>query len=390
MTEKLFWSDPYQKEFTAVVVEQFAAPDGPAVILDRTCFYATSGGQPNDLGTLNSVAVRDVRTERGKIVHVLDKPLDVANVRGTIDWSRRFDHMQQHSGQHILSAAFYRLFQAETSSFHLGEEFCSIELSRPDLRENQVRDAEQLANDVITSTAPVNSFFVEPERAHMYPLRKQSDLAESLRIIQIGEFDLSPCSGTHVENAGTVGCIFIYGFEKLSQTLRVTFVCGDRVRKQYRKELAVLKGLSKSLTTSIQLLPDSITRLQAQAKDLRRENMQLKEKRLKAEAMELLVKSEDWNELHLLIRTWDRPYEEIRYLAQKLSEQPGVLGALASISDGKIVFFKHPSVPFDLKSAFSSFLKTTGVRGGGPPHFMEAGNLSPSPTLEDTLHALFK
>ena len=390
MTEKLFWSDPYQKEFTAAVVEQFAAPDGPAVILDRTCFYATSGGQPNDLGTLNSVAVRDVRTERGKIVHVLEKPLETEKVRGEIHWKRRFDHMQQHSGQHILSAAFYRLFQAETSSFHMGEEFCSIELSRTDLKENQVRDSEQLANEIITGTLPVNSFFVEPDRAHMYPLRKQSDLAESLRIIQIGDFDLSPCSGTHVENTGTVGSVFVYGFEKLSQTCKVTFVCGDRVRNQYRKELAILKSISKTLTTSFQLLPDSITRLQAQAKELRRENMQLKEKRLKAEAMELLLKSEDWNELHLLVRAWKRPYEEVRFLAQKLSEQPGVLGALASSSDGKVVFFKHPAVLFDLKNAFATFLKTSGARGGGPPHFMEAGNLPASPDPEPALQALFR
>jgi len=130
VTEKQFWNDPYQKEFTAAVVEQFTTQDGPAVVLDRTCFYATSGGQPHDLGTLNSIAVKDVRQESGRIVHILEKQLQSNTAAGAIDWRRRFDHMQQHSGQHILSAAFYRLFQAETSSFHLGEESCSIELSR--------------------------------------------------------------------------------------------------------------------------------------------------------------------------------------------------------------------------------------------------------------------
>ena len=390
MTQKLFWEDPYQTEFTASVLEQLDAPDGPAVVLDRTCFYATSGGQPNDLGSLNSIPVKDVRVESGQILHVLEKPLETSTVAGAIHWPRRFDHMQQHSGQHILSAAFYRLFHAETSSFHLGEQFCSIELSKADLKENQIRDAEQLANEVLFAAMLVTSFFVEPERAAEYPLRKQSDLAESLRIIQVGDFDLSPCSGTHVKNTGEIGVIFIYGFEKLSQTCRITFLCGNRVRNQYRKEVAILKSLSKTLTTSMELLQDSVTRLLAQGKDLRKENLQLKEKRLKAEAMEWLVKSENWNDLHLLVGCFDRPYEEIRFIAQRLSEQAGILGALASTRDKRVVFFKHPGVSFDLKAAFASFLAATGARGGGPAHFLEAGNLPSDPGLIQKMQALFR
>jgi alanyl-tRNA synthetase len=131
MTEKIFWKDPYQKEFTSNVLEQFAVPDGNAVVLDRTCFYATSGGQPNDTGKLNVAEVKDVRIEDGKLLHVIDQQLTTNEVSGKINWSRRFDHMQQHTGQHILSAAFYRLFQAETSSFHLGDLFCSIESCDP-------------------------------------------------------------------------------------------------------------------------------------------------------------------------------------------------------------------------------------------------------------------
>lgn len=390
MTEKLFWNDPYQTEFTASVLEQLEAPDGAAVVLDRTCFYATSGGQPNDLGAINSVAVRDVRVESGRILHILERPLDASTAAGVVDWKRRFDHMQQHTGQHILSAAFFRLFHAETSSFHLGEQYCSIELSKPDLKENQIREAEQAANDVLFAALPVKSFFVEPERAAEYALRKQSDLAESLRIIQVGDFDLSPCSGTHVKNTGEIGAIFIHGFEKLSQTCRITFFCGNRVRAHYHREAAVLKSLCKSLTTSVELLPDSVAKLLAQTKELRKENLQLKEKRLKAEAMELLVKSEDWNETHLLVRCFDRPYEEVRYIAQRLSEQAGVLGAMASMPDKRAVFFKHPGIAFDLKAAFASFLSATGARGGGPAHFLEAGNLPSQPGLEQQMHSLFR
>lgn len=390
MTEKLFWNDSYLKEFTAAVMERFDAPDGPAAILDRTCFYATSGGQPNDIGVLNSIPVKDVRIEDGRIVHVLEHSLESDVVTGIINWQRRFDHMQQHSGQHILSAAFYRLFHAETSSFHLGEQFCSIELSKPDLKENQIRDAEQLANDTVCAAMPVQAFFVEPEHAGQYPLRKQSDLAESLRIIQIGDYDLSPCSGTHVKNTGEIGVIFVHAVEKLSQTCRITFLCGNRVRAQYRKELGILKTLSKTLTTAMDLLPESVSKLLANTKELRKENMRLKEKRLKAEAMELLVKSETWNDLHLLVQIFNRPYEEIRYIAQRLAEQPGVLGVLASTSENRVVFFKHPQIPFNLKAAFTSFLASTGGRGGGPAHFLEAGNIPADSDLLAKMQMLFQ
>src|SRR5438093_6933188 len=215
MTEKLFWRDPYQRQFTAVILEQFPIADGHVVVLDQTCFYATSGGQPNDLGTLNGVVVRDVCEEKDRILHIVSQALAGDRAEGVIDWSRRFDHMQQHSGQHILSAAFFGLFKAETSSFHLGEDYCSIELNNPELKEADLQRAEDSANEVITSALAVSTFFIDPSRASEYPLRKKSDLAESLRLVQISDFDLSPCSGTHVQNTGEISGVFIIGFEKL-------------------------------------------------------------------------------------------------------------------------------------------------------------------------------
>jgi alanyl-tRNA synthetase len=389
MTEKLFWHDPYQTKFKATVLEQFPVPDGHAVILNQTCFYATSGGQPNDLGTLDSVSIKDVRIEDGRLLHILTAPLPADTAEGVLDWQRRFDHMQQHTGQHILSAAFYRLFQAETASFHLGEDFCSIELNQPNLAEEQIKQAEQLTNDIIFGATPVTAFFVDPERAIDFPLRKQSDLTESLRIIQIGDFDMSPCSGTHVKNAGEVGMVFIYGYEKLSQSMKITFLCGNRVHTKYKKDLAVLRNLSKTLTTSFELLPDSIAKLQSQLKDLRKQNNRLKEDTLKAEVADLLKQSENWNGKHRLIRIWNRPYEEIRFLAQKLSNEPRVIGIFASIMDKRAVFFKNPSVDVDLRPIFQSFLSKTGTKGGGPSHFMEAGGIQNVADLESVLPALF-
>ncbi len=389
MTEKLFWNDPYQTEFSAVLQDQFPVPDGNALVLDRTCFYATSGGQPNDLGVLNEIPVKDVRIEDGKLLHIVEAPFELKSLTGKINWTRRFDHMQQHTGQHILSAAFFRLFQAETSSFHLGELLCSIELNKSEIKEPQTLQSEDLANSVIQSASQVSSFFVDPGNAQDYPLRKQSDLTESLRIIQVGDFDLSPCSGTHVRNTGEIGSVFIYSFEKLSGSVKVTFLCGNRVRSLYHRELSILKDASKQFTTSFELIPESITRLQAQIKDLRRENMKLKETRLNAEATGLANNSEQWKDNRLVVCVWDRPFDEVRYIGQRLSEQPGFVGALVSKSERRCVFFKHPEVKAELKPLFSRFLEASGGRGGGPAHLMEAGNLNLPKDAQDFLRSLF-
>jgi len=390
MTEKLFWIDPYQKEFSASIREQFPVEDGHAVVLDQTCFYATSGGQPYDTGVLNSHKVKDVRFQDDRLLHVLDEPLSASEVQGRIEWERRFDHMQQHTGQHILSAAFYQLFEAETSSFHLGEDYCSIELNRPNLSRQDTQHAENEANRVIFGANPIKTFFVDPERAKEYPLRKQSDLQESLRIVKIGEFDLSPCSGTHVYNSGEVGMVFILGTEKLSQTLKVSFLCGNRIAKQYHSDLEILKQLSKSLTTSSALLPESLTKLQDQLKETRKELNRLKEEQWKEEAIHLYSNAENWNGMKRIIRVWKRPYAELRFLAQRIMEQPGSVGAFASTMDERAVFFKNPKNNFDLRGPFQKFLQTHSVRGGGPPHLMEAGGFRAGSDFETGFHALWE
>lgn len=390
MTEKLFWKDAYQTQFTARVVEQFPIAGGHAVVLDHTCFYAISGGQPNDLGTLGGAPVKDVRFEGDKLIHVLSAPLSSDQVEGVVDAKRRRDHMQQHSGQHILSAAFFRLFQAETSSFHLGGDYCSIELNQPGLTEQQIQLAEQSANDVIFGGTPVDVFFIEPAQVGQYPLRKQPDVGENLRIVRVGDFDLSPCSGTHVRNAAEVGMVFVTGAEKIAQGTKVSFLCGGRIGAAYRKDLAVLKDLSKLMTTSIELLPESVRGLQTQTKDLRKENMQFKEGRLKAEAMKMLMNAENWNGHHLMIGVLNRPYQELRYLAQKLSEQPGTVGALVSTSENRAVFFRNSMLPLDLKSVFHEFLSKTSAKGGGAPHFLEAGNFQSTAAMDSLVRSLFR
>jgi len=336
------------------------------------CLHSQRGGQ--------FLPVKDVRFENKKLIHLLEKQIDDTEIKGTIDWKRRFDHMQQHSGQHILSAAFYRLFEAATSSFHLGIDFCTIEISKPNLSEQQIRQAEDVANEVITSARNVRVFFADPAETETLNLRKDPQVLEDLRIIEIPDFDRSPCSGTHVNNTGEVGQIFIYGFEKLSQTLKITFLCGNRIRNRYSRDLNVLKKLAKSLTTGIELLPDSVINLQNQMKDLRKEISWLKEERLKTEAQELLQQAGE-----RIIKVWDRPYQDVRFIAQKLSESENIYGALASTTENRVIFFKSKNNNRDLKAAFQQFLAGSGAKGGGPPHLMEAGGFKSSDRLEEQI-----
>jgi alanyl-tRNA synthetase len=391
MTEKLFWADPYQTEFTAKVIDQFPSKDGTAVVLDRTCFYATSGGQPYDEGTLNNVRVSDVRSEDDRILHITSNRLEDTDVHGRIDWERRFDHMQQHTGQHILSAAFFRLFQAETSSFHLGNEYCSIELNRPNLSHPDIERAQEATNQIIWGAKAVEAFFVDPEKAKEYPLRKQSDLQEALRIVRIDDFDLSPCSGTHVRNTGEVGIVFITSAEKLPQTLKVSFLCGNRVAKQYRKQLEILKTLSKNMTTAPELIPESVMKLQEQLKDTRKELSAIKEEQWKQEAAQLYADTQqDGNGIRRIFKIWNRPYSEIRFIAQRLAERPFVIGSLLSNIDRRIVFFKNQDLNFDLRKIFQNFLQQQSAKGGGPAHFMEAGGFSLTGNLEQDLTNLWE
>src|SRR6266545_2938187 len=234
MTERLYYSDSYIREFDANVVEQTAHEGKTAVVLDRTAFYPTSGGQPFDLGTLSGAKVLDVvDTDDGRILHVVDRAPDGARVNGQIDWVRRFDHMQQHTGQHVLSAAFDRLLNARTESFHLGVEYSTIDLAR-ELPAAEIARAEEEANRVVWEDRPVAIRFAGPDEIAKLPLRKEPKREGILRLIDVQDFDLSACGGTHVARTGAIGLIAVAATERLRGGSRVTFLCGGRALAGYR------------------------------------------------------------------------------------------------------------------------------------------------------------
>src|SRR5437870_6526086 len=249
-TERLYYSDPYLLEFDANVVEIKPIGNRTGVVLDRTAFYPTSGGQPNDLGTINDVPLVDCVEDAasGNVIHVLEGKIDGQSVRGRIDSERRADHMQQHSGQHVLSQAFVELFNWPTVSFHLGMVSCTIDLPADSVSREQAEAAEDLANRIVRENRSVAVRYVAHENIAEAGLRKPTERAGDIRVIDIAGYDRSACGGTHVRMTGEIGPILITGLERAKKQTRVQFICGDRVVRYARAANRALEAISQTIS----------------------------------------------------------------------------------------------------------------------------------------------
>src|SRR5690348_9884779 len=275
---RLYYTDSFLSEFDAQIVDLVTAPR-PAVVLDRTAFYPTSGGQVFDTGWLEANGTRlrvlEVAEQDDRILHYLETALaNLAvggSVHGIIDVPRRRDHMQQHSGQHVLSAAFVRLFEMPTVSFHMGDEVCTIDLDTKAATAEQVEQAEDLANQVVMEDRPVEIRFVSLEEARGLGLRKLPPVErEQLRLIDIHDFDLTACGGTHVRSTGQIGAILARKVEKVRQGVRVEFVCGGRALAASRRDLAALNAAASVLSAHIWELPQQVRKLAEDVKAARK------------------------------------------------------------------------------------------------------------------------
>jgi len=257
-TKRLYYDDSYLRHFTAQVVESTKVKGRPAVILDRTAFYPTSGGQPHDRGLINGIPVINVIERKdGTVVHVLEEPLpgEVTTVEGEIDWERRFDHMQQHTGQHILSQACLQRLKAETVGFHLGADYATIDLNKAPLSEKKLEAAEALANAVVFANRPVVARFVSKEELAAMPLRKPPAVEGPIRIVTVEGFDWSPCGGTHVRATGEVGVIKIVRYERRGAETRLTFLCGERAWRDYHQKNRLLRRLATRFSVAVMIRP---------------------------------------------------------------------------------------------------------------------------------------
>ena len=255
MTERLYYQDCYLREFRARVI----ATEGRRVYLDRTAFYPTSGGQSYDLGSLNGIAVKDVIDEDDRIAHLLEAPLGATEVVGVVDWERRYDHMQQHTGQHLLSAVLDELFKIRTVSFHLGAEVSTIDVDAPLLTPQQLESVEDRCAQVIADARPVHIAFEDASAT--LELRKASERSGTLRIVSIEGVDRSACGGTHVRTAAEIGMVLAGRTEKVRGSTRLEFVCGKRALRRARADNRLLAAIGRTLSVPPEQSPDLLAGL---------------------------------------------------------------------------------------------------------------------------------
>jgi alanyl-tRNA synthetase len=378
MTTRIYYTDASAREFDATIVDTLTHEGHPAAILDRTAFYPTSGGQPNDTGLLGAARVIDVvDRDDGEIVHVLDGPLAPGAVKGVIDWDRRFEHMQQHTGQHILSAACEKALGARTLSFHLGTERSTIDVSR-ELSPADVARVEIEANRIVWEDRPVSVRFVSDEDAAALPLRKEPKRTGKLRIVEVTEFDLSACGGTHVSRTGAIGLIAVSGTEKYKGGMRVEFVCGGRALRVFDTFRDTLIGCVRHLSVLPAELPDAIARLQSDAKDLQRTMRTLQERLAGFEAQALVSRAIPAGEWRWVVETatWDAA--GLKALAVSATTAPRLVAVLFNPSGGLVVVARSADVGLDSSAAVKELIARFGGRGGGRPELAQAGGLTGS------------
>jgi len=391
MTIRLYYQDAYLTEFDAQLVHAIAGEKNTTgIVLDRTCFYPTSGGQPCDLGVLLSQPVFDVQEQDGDIVHWIKGHIEAADVHGRIDWSRRLDHMQQHTGQHILSQAFIKLLQAETVSFHLGAESSTIDIARAMLDDAEVRAVERLANEVVLSDRPVSARFVAVDQLGDLDLRKMPSVDKDIRIVQVEGFDQTPCGGTHCARTGEVGPIAIRKIENRGQETRVEFLCGWRALQDYQWKAAAVNELALTFSIKDTELPDTVLRLRDENAACRRELAHLREEFLDVEAERLLAAATEWRNKRLVVQAfWDRDAQEIRRLASRLTEGPATIALLGIGGErARLVFARSQDLELDVAALLRETCQALGGSGGGQPGMAQGGGFA-GEHLEEALQAAY-
>lgn len=374
-TERLYFADAYLRTFTARVLQQGSYGDQPAVTLDRSAFYPEGGGQPGDRGTLNGVPVLDTQADAADDVwHVLAEPLTATDVQGEIDWARRFDFMQQHHGQHLLSAAAEQHFDATTLAVHLGEATCTVDLQYPGFTPEQVGELEARTNMMIWANVPVQARFVSPEELRELPLRKPPQAYSRIRIVSAGNFDHSPCGGTHPARTGEVGSVVIRRWERYKGGVRVEFVCGQRALRDYRRQNELLGLLAGELRVGQAELPAAVARLRA-SEEAQRKQLEQAVARLRGyEAHELIAGAERIAAVPIVVGAFaDRTLDNLRQLARQIAELGGVALLGLRADKAQLVFTRGPQVPYDMGGLLREAAAVVGGRGGGKPDAAQGG-----------------
>ncbi len=385
-TERLYYTDCYLREFEARVLEVEPDPRGFRVYLDRTAFYPESGGQPMDRGTLAGIPALEVADEGEAVAHVLAHKPESQAVKGEIDWARRFDHMQQHTGQHVLSAAFGRTGQFNTVSFHLGAESSTIELESDRLGRRQIDEAEESANRVVFEDREVRFFFRPAEEVGTMDLRKPSAREGMVRLVEVEDFDLSACGGTHVRRTGAIGLIAVRRFERTKGHTRVEFVCGSRALRSARQDFLNLSEAARLLSTSLEQTPGAVAKHVEELKRALGAHEKLLVRLAEIEARDFWQKAPEKNGRKVVRRIFSETEQrEAKLAAHALSDQPSAIGLIGVKGNPATLFFSQSAGgPGNVGDLLKKTVARFGGKGGGGRDFAQGGGLGEE-VLEEAL-----
>ena len=389
MSERLYHSDSFLRTFTGAVTDLRKCASGNGELawqlaLDRTAFYPTSGGQPFDTGRLSALAregavlmvpVEQVEEdEDGTVWHFVREPLAAGtHVEGQVDWERRFDHMQQHSGQHLLSAIFWQQLQTPTISFHLGESTSTIDLAGGPITHHSLERVERIANEIIGEDRPVTSGYVPRVEAEAMlaagQLRKLPDRQGTIRLIDIADCDKNACGGTHVRSTGQIGGLMIRTVEKVSRGVRIEFVCGLRAVRSASADFAILRETSALLSIGATELAPTVGRLLTEGKSNARERQKLREELAAFHAARLAMEVPIENGLRLVVREWrDRDRDYIKLLASRTAKAAPQTAVIFSANDAdpvRMFIARSSDLDFNCGQILREALAQIGLRGGG-------------------------
>ena len=385
MTERLYYFDSYLRAFTARLVETSA--DGSIAYLDRTAFYPTSGGQPFDTGSIAGVAVLEVLDEDDRVAHRLSAPLPPGPVDCEIDWQRRFDHMQQHTGQHLLSAVFEERFGLRTVSFHLGQDASTIDLEGGTVDSRVIEEAERRANEVVAENRKVTVDF--QDATEVQGLRKPSERAGKLRIVIIDGLDRSACGGTHVHATGGIGAILIRKLEKVRQSTRVEFLCGGRAIRRARADYDALSRVAQLFSAPLDEMPALVAaQLEAaRGADKARRKLELEIATYKGKDLYEATPAGPDGIRRYVERLRDGSMEALRVLAQSFTSQPRAAYAVALESPPSLLFAVSVDAGIDAGKVLKDLLAGAGGRGGGTARLAQ-GSVPRPELLQDLLEKL--
>ncbi|WDV44578.1 DHHA1 domain-containing protein [Clostridiaceae bacterium M8S5] len=392
MTVKLFLENPYIKQIKANVVDIKHEDDKCTVELDKTLFYPhMCGGQPRDKGSIDNVKVIDVIKENEKIIHILDKSIYNKEVSLSIDWQTRFDHMQQHTGQHILSACFKKLYNVDTVGFHLGSTYTYIDVTMHNISAQVIKKIEKLANEVIYSNLPVKNFVVQKDMLKDIPIRKEPIVDKDIRIIEIESIDCTPCAGTHVKNTGEVGIIKIRKWENYKGNTRIEFACGQRALLDYDNKNTQINNISNLLSVKDTECQQGVENILRNMNEYNKQIITLKKEIAVYNKQALLSAKQAYNNVNIIKHIFndeDINFNVLRKISHDIisnNENYVIIVAIKSTHKCQLIIATSENISLSAKDIFSSVISIIDGKGGGNNTLAQGGGTK----VDNLSHCLY-